>query len=520
MKRLARTILTTLVLFAALLLRTAEGSETGFLLPESNQTVKGRVMLLAIDDQLLRDRENVVLSLNKPSVRAEPVLTPERDNPNAPDSMASHFYGTVLHDQGQYRMWYYAVSLRAKPYDLKQGPVCYAESSDGIHWTKPNLGQVEINGSTDNNAVKLSDESTQCAAVIIDEDDPDPKGRYKMVYMVLANTWVFRTATSADGIQWDVPDNHPTERFLEMGSFYRFANRWIVHGQGPGKDKNDAPEGRQGYASTSTDFITWETDYHDTFRLPEPEDVTQRGLSGDYPQVHLGVGATSYGNVAVGLYGIWHNPPLAERRKEGWYGAGLISCDLGLLISNDGVTFREPAKNQVFISGAESPVTPVPGVDDPTILCQANGILNVGDKTLIYHGRWRNATITGKDYYAEVALATLPRDRWGSLHLAEGASQGTVWSAPITIPKNGCSISLNADDAAELSVELAAEDGKLLPAYSGENRGHVQGAETAVRAVRWADEALSGLGGKTVRIKLGISGDKTRLYAVYLDDPS
>ncbi|NLX96772.1 MAG: hypothetical protein GXY83_11395 [Rhodopirellula sp.] len=319
---------------------------------------------------------------------------------------------------------------------------------------------------------------------------------------------------------WTAAENYPTERFLEMGSFFKFGNRYIVHGQGVGTDNRGKPEGRQGYASTSTDFVQWDREYHAAFRLPEPDDVALRGLVGDYPQVHLGVGAASLGNVAVGLYGIWHNPPQAERRKQGWYGAGLITCDLGLVVSNDGVAFREPVKDHVFISGKQSPVTPVPGVDDPTILCQANGILNVGEKTLIYHGRWRNATVTGQDYYAEVALATLPRDRWGSLHLAKGSSRGTIWSAPITLPEDGCDILLNADGGEDVTVELADEKGRLLPAYSGERRGVVSAAEGtvgAVRAVRWADESLAGLRGKTVRLKIAIAGDKTKLYAVYLD---
>lgn len=517
MKNLSTILLASIVLSGSLLSNLSFGSNATFYLPESNLTVKDRVLLLAIDDQSLQNRENLVLTLNKPVVRQAPVLTPEWGNPHAPDSMASHFYGTVLHDQGKYLMWYYSVSLRAKPYDLKQGPVCYAESNDGIHWTKPNLGQVEINGHTDNNAVKLSDEMTQCAAVILDEDDPDPNRRYKMMYMVLANTWVFRSATSADGIHWNVPDNHPTKKFLEMGSFYKFGDRYIVHGQGVGKDAEGVPEGRQGYASTSTDFEQWEQEYRQTFRLPEPKDVKLRGLVGDYPQVHLGVGATSFGNVAVGFYGIWHNPSVDQRRKKGWYGAGLITCDLGLLVSNDGITFREPVKDSIYISRQDSPVTPVPGIDDPTILCQANGILNVGDKTLIYHGRWRNATISGKDYYAEVALATLPRDRWGSLHLARGAPHGTVWSAPITIPKGGCNILLNADSAENLTVELTDEAGNLLPAYSGESKGVVEVANA--NAVMWADQSLSHLTGKTVRLKLGVTDDNTKLYAVYFEMP-
>ena len=37
--------------------------------------------------------------------------------------------------------------------------------------------------------------------------------------------------------------------------------------------------------------------------------------------------------------------------------------------------------------------------------------------------------------------------------------------------------------------------------------------------LEWADRGLSGLGGKTVRLKLGLSGARTRLYAVYLDPP-
>ena len=39
-----------------------------------------------------------------------------------------------------------------------------------------------------------------------------------------------------------------------------------------------------------------------------------------------------------------------------------------------------------------------------------------------------------QNYYGEVALATLPRDRWGALGLYPGAEEGTVWSTPVTLP--------------------------------------------------------------------------------------
>jgi len=51
----------------------------------------------------------------------------------------------AMFDDGRYRMWYGVL-----------GPVngyCYAESSDGMHWEKPDLGLVEVGGSTSNNLV-------------------------------------------------------------------------------------------------------------------------------------------------------------------------------------------------------------------------------------------------------------------------------------------------------------------------------------------------------------------------------
>jgi len=515
--RLKTTVAAGLTLLGGVLLSVAHAAESAFTFPDSGLQVDGRVTLLAIDDQGLGERDGLTLTINKPTVRQKPVLTPETGNLSAPDSMAAHFYGTVLHDAGKFRMYYYAVSYRkGAPGDLWQGPVCYAESDDGLNWTKPHLGQVEINGSSENNALKLSDEATQCAAVIIDEEETDPKKRYKMVYMSFSHTWTFRTATSADGITWDVQEKRPSDKFLEMGSFLRFGDQWIVHGQSGGNDADGNPEGRQGYASTSPDFVNWETNYVDSFRVPEPEDVAKRGLIGDYPQVHLGVGATSFGNVAVGLWGIWHNPSEEERRKTGWYGAGLITCDLGLLVSNDGVTFREPVKGDVYIAGDESPATPLPGVEDPTILCQANGILNVDDQTLIYHGRWRNATVTKDNYYAEIGVATLPRDRWGTLELAKGAEAGSTLSEPITVPGGAWALSLNADGAGLMSVELTDETGALLPEFSGEHAATITRKKGLEHGTKWQGD-LASLAGKTVRVKVGLKGENAKLYAVYLD---
>ena len=72
-----------------------------------------RQVLLAIDEVSLPMRKNVCLHLSKPVVRPEPVLTPGA--PGSADDLAAHFYGTVLHDAGRYRMWYYACHRGKNP---------------------------------------------------------------------------------------------------------------------------------------------------------------------------------------------------------------------------------------------------------------------------------------------------------------------------------------------------------------------------------------------------------------------
>ena len=51
----------------------------------------------------------------------------------------------VIHHQGVYRLYYRALH-GPEPFKL-----CYAESTDGVLWTKPNLGLVDSDGSTANN---------------------------------------------------------------------------------------------------------------------------------------------------------------------------------------------------------------------------------------------------------------------------------------------------------------------------------------------------------------------------------
>ena len=521
-------------------LSAAPNSSVGdkdFYFPSTGVTVQKQAVLLAIDDYLLPLRENVGTYLSTPKYRKEPVVSPERDNPLAPDQVAAHFYGGVVYSNGKYQMWYYPVGLKepgdAYHADLKnltQGPVCYAESNDGIAWTKPDLGQVEVRGSKHNNAIALPDEVIEGVHVFKDDSDADPQRRYKMVYNPWnGKTWVIRTATSADGIHWKAADHFGVDQFIETASLYKFNDLFVVNGQRITFSDGGHPSGRQGRAILSPDFEQWLAGDTTAFSLPEPAKPADRGSHKPYDQVHLGVGAASFGNVAVGLYGLWHNEPGEgdALKRWGWFGYAKTSCDLGLVISNDGLHFREPEKGHVYISRFDTLATPVAGKNYPTILCQSgNGILNVGDETRIYFGRWLNAEY-GKGISGEVALAVLPRDRWGALGLnpKDGAhtpaydNHGSIWSAPIRLPASGCRILLNADHARQMTVEISDEKFKLLPGYSGAKAGK-SGQESGLDcAIDWSSGDLAALAGQTVRLKINLTKDSEtapRLFAVYL----
>jgi hypothetical protein len=515
-------------------------------------------VLLAIDDVSLPFRKKVCLYLNKPDVRPEPVLTPSPKGSGSPDDVAAHFYGTVLHDAGKFRMWYYACHQGVNPDwparmkqqlarmntglsglsddTIQMGPVCYAESDDGIHWSKPPLGQVLFKGNRENNAIDLPHTLVCGVAVIRDDADPDPARRYKMVYEFLpeqteppipeyGSVSTIACAVSPDGLRWTVTAIPFPNQFVEPCSFIRHRGQYITHYQvTPGDkrggvcDEGGTFGGRTGMAHVTHDFDHWPDVWVRAFGLPEPVDRSDVR----YDQAHLGVGAASFGNVCVGLYGLWHNHPFGDP-------FGRISCDLGLVVSNDGVHFREPGSTpgQAYIHRDDSPVPPVPGGGPNTmigpfntILCQGNGILNVGDETRIYHGRWRNmerSDLSGPYYHAEIALATLPRDRWGALGLNPGAGEGTICSAPVTLPA-GCAFTLNADGVAGLTIELLDEQFRPLPGFAG---GQVAGPDGLDCPVRWKGHALSELGGRPVRIqvKMKRTGDYLpRVYALYVNE--
>jgi len=96
---------------------------------------------LFVDRFLIERLENTQLKLHEPR-ETEPMSEPA-------DPME---YGTVIKDGDLYRM--YTREGRNAKFDGDESEVTrYCESRDGIHWTRPQLGLIEIDGSTANNVI-------------------------------------------------------------------------------------------------------------------------------------------------------------------------------------------------------------------------------------------------------------------------------------------------------------------------------------------------------------------------------
>jgi hypothetical protein len=83
----------------------------------------------------------------------------------------------------------------------------------------------------------------------------------------------------------------------------------------------------------------------------------------------------------------------------------------------------------------------------------------------------------------------------------------------------GVQVSLNADRACDMRVEIADAHFTPLPSFSGEQCGVVQAESGLDCPVTWPAGSLEALAGQTVRFRVHVKrqgSDEPRLYAIYL----
>ena len=494
--------------------------------------------LFAFDDVLIPFTHNLRLQMERPEKHpSNPVM--DRGGKGAPDEGGVQFYGSIVRDQGKFRLWYVAMApeLASDPRRVTGWRQAYAESHDGIHWEKPKLGLVEYNGSRDNNLVLI--EPAPLGAinlkVICDPDDPDPSRRYKMTN----NTWpqednergrgagTLAPLFSEDGLRWRLAVDAipvdgllpaegmalPRYHFEGSGGLYKWRGMYYATGQTGEDVVASGTSGRAAITFRSHDFVHWS----EAKTLSFVREGQHRSFEyGSGEEAHEGVSVWHRGNVLVGLYGIW-------RGHDEWAG---VTIDLGLLVSNDGIKFREPIPECVFLERGQD------GEWDQGGLIQGQGFENVGEETYIWYGAWDprfRSTLdpdgTGRERCERrggLGLATLVRDRFGHLTPKNSETRASLVTAAMEVA-GSARLWVNVDglsqDAA-VSIELVDETDRPLPGYSGDSAAMVRQAGLRVPVVWKHGDRVHGLD-QPFAVKITFEGNEAgsvKLYALYVGE--
>ena len=124
---------------------------------------------LFLDPAILVQTEAAQLTAN-PASRRETVIRPDR----AWENLMISFFLTVREEEGKLRMWYVCRDGWGKD---SQVNVAYAESTDGIRWSKPDLGIYDYKGSRANNLIGLH----TVEGVVFRDDRMPSEERYQYV---------------------------------------------------------------------------------------------------------------------------------------------------------------------------------------------------------------------------------------------------------------------------------------------------------------------------------------------------
>ncbi|NLE39322.1 MAG: hypothetical protein GX621_14980 [Pirellulaceae bacterium] len=168
---------------------------------------------LFVDRSLIDQLDGLHLALNTP--RDEGIVLAF----DKPWEGRASGYVTVIQDGSRYRL-YYRGWPTGGPSGNKAEVTCVADSNDGVHWTKPELGLFEVHGTRANNVVLANDPPySHNFSPFLDARPGVPESeRYKA--LAGHDRWGGLVAfASADGLRWRKLANEPVLRHPRTKAF-------------------------------------------------------------------------------------------------------------------------------------------------------------------------------------------------------------------------------------------------------------------------------------------------------------
>jgi hypothetical protein len=481
--------------------------------------------ILLVDDHDVLYRSGTRRVLNPP-VRHEKTPLIKSDKPWETQIA----WNSVWRDprSGKYQLWYQAWNVTAR----ERGKTCvvaYAQSDDGITFTKPSLDQFPWNDVAKTNIVLIGSGGHSyryCNSVLVEPDAADAAKRYKMAYFDWGKNPGLFVAFSPDGIRWSkYGDGEPLSRisYGELEEPVPFADEkekrpWSVPLSMAdavdvcfdpvrnvyawyGKMWIDSPGGKMAWKhamgrSESRDFVKWSR--------PElilaPDDL-------DKPHVEFHTSPVFY---YEGVYFCLNQ--ILDRAT----GEGVI--DVELMTSRDGIRWERNFRDQWFLPRSKTKGS----FDSGSVFTNATPVI-LDDEIRFYYGGYSSGA-TGADNLtgaSGVGVAMIPRDRFAGVTPVRKSAQATlktplenvgqVTLKPVELTKDS-KITINADAReGEVRIELLDAEMRRVRGFSRDEASVIHG-DSLRHAVTWKDRTLADLPPGPYHLRAHL--DRATLFAV------
>ena len=506
---------------------------------QGDQPAKGRTLLL-VDDHDVLYHAGTLRVAGIPTRYSDKAIIPSDKN----WEMLIGYMSIYRNPQtGKYQVWYQAYAGGRGGDRKLKCVVCYAESDDGITFTKPELDLFPFKGEK-SNIVLDSNAGTgdqYCASVIVEPDDPDPNRRYKMAHYDWSVTNGheepgLQVAFSPDGIHWtkypgtllntpygryaqppfsdedphqEIPAmakkpvqkrwNYPPPMMADVIDVFRdpINNDYVIN------DKMwiDGPEGSGAWKNVvgqtrSKDFIHWSDA---TVLIP---------FADDEPFAEFHGGATFF--YKDRYFALLEK---MDRRYD-------LQDDIELAVSADGQKWERPYRDQLFLPRSKK------GLFDSQSIWSSTPPVVLDDEIRFYYGAYNYAPRDGTKFEpgqrSGIGMTRLPLDRFGGVKPVAQSDQTTLIRRPLEnigqvtfkpLDLAGTrQITINADATnGSVAVELLNEDGYRVRGFSKDDAVPLVG-DSLRHKVAWKASDLSQL--PPGRYMLRVHLNNATLYAV------
>lgn len=439
----------------------------------------GNRLELFVDDCLIERLDGASLCLHEP-LEADVAL--RFDQPWEGRYVG---YITVFQDGDRYRLYYRGLPTAGKDGSNAE-TTCYAESPDGIHWTKPELGLFAVGGSAANNVVlaDMAPYSHNFAPFL----DARPGAPAAERYKALGGTMESGLAAfvSEDGLRWRKLQEKPviTQGALDSqniafwseheGCYVCYLRTW---------NQGEFAGYRTVSRCTSQDFLAW-------------TDPVQMDF-GDTPMEHLYTNQTTPYYRAPHLYIATAARFMPGRRvvspedaqRLGIEGRYDNDCsDIVLLSSRGGNRYT-----RTFMEGFLKPGI---GLENWTSRTNypAWGIVPTGEKEMSLYVQHNYGQPTH-----HLVRHTLRPD--GFVSVRAPYAGGELLTKPLLFSGKELELNFATSAAGSVRVEIQDAAGAAVPGFALEDCGELIG-NMLDRAVQWkGDAALERLAGTPVRLR-------------------